>query len=353
MPLDKKILSKANTVLKKFGDGLAVTRLSDNTVESEVKLFLPTGILTLDVILGGGWPIGRVIEVSGHESSGKSMIGALACVQALAYDVLPVYMDVEFAVDPTFFTNVGLSLDDVYYTSPETIGQIFGTIEGMIEFKKQQYGKDHPMILVWDSVAAATNKEEAARKWEDKGYSTSAIYISQAFRKLKGVFGPNNTSLLMVNQLRDNVGVLFGPSTKTYGGWAPRYYASIRLALSETGKKQSKVKGRRFNPITGVEYKAVCIKNKITSPFRQCILPYNFNTYSIDERTSVLGMLKDLGLTTYGGGFYKCVLPEIGEITFKKADIPELLAEYRQPLYQLLNAAWTGNNSDLVGDEDE
>lgn len=238
------------------------------------------------------------------------------------------------------FESQGVDLESLYYANPESIDDVFSILEGMIEFKAKHYSADYPMVFVWDSVAAATTQDERERGWETKGYSTAAIYISSAFRKLAGTLAENNVLFFLINQIRSNPGVMFGANYTTYGGWAPKFYSSIRLKLDEESKKKVGEKKERKRVI-GENLRVECVKNKIVAPFRSCLLPLSILTGEIDEAESVLVMLKELGLVTVGGGVYKIAdLAGLGEVSFKKTDLPELLKEYSIELKEYLNSGW-------------
>lgn len=356
-------LEKLNKILagKKVTEDTLVTTLGyEEELQSAVKHYLSTGLLTLDTILGGGWPMGRVVEVFGHEASGKSMLAALACAQAQKQGWLTCYLDTEFAVDQDFFQSLGIDLDKLFYVTPNTLADVFNVLEGMIEFKKEFYSADTPMIFVWDSIASTTNKDVLTRGWEDKGFSTAAIYISNAFQKLRGEFGPNQTLFFLINQTRSNVGVMFGDSYTTYGGKAPKFYSSIRMKLDVEKKQNVGEKGQHKRTV-GLDIRAEVIKNKVVTPYRSALLPLNFVEGYIDEAESVLVMLKELGLVTVGGGGNYTIadLSGLGEVKFKKADVPDLVKEYRTELGDLLSAGWlkmpgtSKNGSEPVDDDQE
>lgn len=296
-------LARLNSILSKkvTADTLVTTLGYEEDLQSAVKHYLPSGIMPLDVILGGGWPMGRVVEVFGHEASGKSMLAALACAQAQKAGYLACYLDTEYAVDQDFFASLGIDLDKMFYINPNTLTDVFSCLEGMWKFKKEFYTVETPMIFVWDSVASTTNKDAMARGWEDKGYSTAAIYISNAFQRLRGEFGPNQTLFFMINQTRSNIGVMFGDSYTTYGGKAAKFYSSIRMKLDVEKKVNIGEKGEHKRTV-GLNIRAEVIKNKVVTPYRSCLLPLNFVEGHIDEAESVLTMMKELGLVTVGGG---------------------------------------------------
>lgn len=332
-------LEKLNNLLSKQKVDSPITTLGyHEDLLSTVKTFLPSGLLTLDIILGGGWPMGRMVEVFGHEASGKSMLAALACREAQKAGYLAVYLDTEYAVDQNFFATLGVDLDALYYVNPQTLSDVFTILEAMFEFKAEHYSRETPMIFVWDSIASTTNADVIKRSWEDKGYSTAAIYISQALQKLVSDFGPNNTLFFMINQTRTNVGVTFGPADTTYGGKAKNFYCThrVRLDVEGTGKIGEKGEHKR---VVSIDIRAEVIKNKVVTPYRSTKLPMHFVEGYIDEVESVITMSKELGLATVKpGGNYE--LPGLIEGSIKRADFADLIADYRQELYTYLSDGW-------------
>lgn len=339
MPAKLSPLEELNQILKKEKVEASASTLGfDQSLSSKVKTFLPSGILTLDVILGSGWPMGRMVEVFGHEASGKSMLAAMACAQAQKAGYLAVYLDTEFAVDQEFFAKLGMDLDSIYYINPQRLTDVFTILEAMFEFKAKHFGKDHPMIFVWDSIASTTNADVMKKSWEEKGYSTAAIYISQALQKLVGDFGPNNTLFFMINQTRTNVGVQYGPADTTYGGKAKNFYSSVRMDLKVVGHDKIGEKGE-WKRTVAMDIRAEVIKNKVVAPYRAALIPMHFVEGYIDEVESVITMLKDLGLVTVKpGGNYE--LPGLVDGNMKRADFPALIADYRQELYDYLSEGW-------------
>lgn len=332
-------LEKLNSLLaKKKVDSPISTLGYTEDLLSTVKTFLPSGLLTLDIILGGGWPIGRMVEVYGHEASGKSMLAAMACREAQKAGYLAVYADTEFAVDQDFFSKLGVDLDNLFYVNPQTLADVFTILEAMFEFKAEHYTRETPMIFVWDSVASTTNSDLIKRSWEDKGYSTAAIYISQALQKLVSDFGPNNTLFFMINQTRSNVGVTFGEAITTYGGKAKNFYCTHRVRLDVEGTEKIGEKGEHRR-VVALDIRAEVVKNKVVTPYRSTKLPLHFVEGYIDEAESVITMAKELGLAIVKpGGNYE--LPGLIEGSIKRADFADLIADYRQELYTYLSDGW-------------
>lgn len=339
MATKKSPLEKLQDTLEKKGLN-PITTLNDDSIQSKVTDFLDTGNLALNVVLGGGWPLGRVVEVFGHEASGKSMLAALACAKGQKRQWVTTYLDNEYAIDEHFFTSLGIDPNLLYRSSADRFKDVFEMLEAMIDFKNEQFGPGTPMIFVWDSVAATTTKEELERNYEDKGYATGPIYLSAAFRKLTHIFSQERILFFCTNQIRSNVGVQYGDKYTTFGGWPMKFYSSIRLNLDEESVEKIGEKGERKRVI-GMNIRAQCVKNKITTPYRECLLPMSFIDNSINEAESVLTMLKELGLVIVNpGGNYKMTVPGLGEIGFKRGDMPELVADYRPELYDFLVQGW-------------
>lgn len=351
MPAKKTPLEKLNDILGK-NSSVQFTTLADDNKQSAVKEFVSTGILTMDVVFGGGWPVGRVIEIFGHEAAGKSMLAAKACVQYQRLGYGTVYLDNEYAVDEEFFNALGVDSSKLYYGSADDIDSVFSALEAFCENKVELFGSNVPLLFVWDSVASTTNKDEKAKNWEDKSYATTPIYLSAAFRRVKHMFSEYSVTLLATNQIRSNVGVMFGDKYTTFGGWPMKFYSSLRVNLDEESVEKIGEKGERKR-IIGMNIRAQCVKNRMTTPYRECLLPLKFIEAYIDEAESTLVMLKELGLViTNPGGNYKLDLPGVGDIGFKKDDVPELITEFRPQLYDYLVYGWkrvpAKNNVDEV-----
>ena len=264
-----------------------ITLLSDESSPCVVSEWLSTGCLVLDAILGGGLPVGRITEVYGDTSTGKSLIAAQVCASVQQAGGIAVMIDTESAVSMPIVEAVGVDIDSLIYTAPDTVEEVFQAIDLALDAKAKS-AEDAVMLIVWDSIAATSAKAEME---EDVGKPMMAVHarmISQGLRKFTRRISKERVCALMLNQTREKIGVMFGDTTSTFGGKAVGFHASIRVALSVRGK--IKVGGK----VVGMEAKAVVKKNKVAPPFRQAVLPIYFG-YGISDDLATYYFLRDAG----------------------------------------------------------
>ena len=273
---------------KRFGDG-SVMKLGEATrmqVES-----IPTGSLSLDIALGvGGVPRGRIIEIYGPESSGKTTICLHIIAEAQRNGGLCGFVDVEHALDPAYASRIGVDVDSLYVSQPDTGEQALEIAEALVRSGAMD-------VVVVDSVAALVPRAEIEGEMGDSHVGLQARLMSQALRKLIGVVKSSNTCMIFTNQLRQKIGVMFGNPETTSGGMAMKFYASVRLDVRriESIKQGTDVIGNR----TRVTVK----KNKVAPPFKVAEFDIMYN-----EGISTSGDLVDLGvehdIVTKRGSFY-------------------------------------------------
>ncbi len=273
---------------KKYGDGI-VMRLGDATkmlVES-----IPTGSLSLDIALGvGGIPRGRVIEIYGPESSGKTTVCLHVIAEAQKRGGICGFVDVEHALDPAYAARIGVDVNNLYISQPDTGEQALEIAEALVRSGAMD-------VVVVDSVAALVPRAEIEGEMGDSHMGLQARLMSQALRKLTGVIKTSNTCMIFTNQLRQKIGVMFGNPETTTGGMALKFYASVRLDIRkiESIKQGTEVVGNR----TRVTVK----KNKVAPPFKTAEFDIMYN-----EGISTAGDLIDLGVSmdiiTKRGAFY-------------------------------------------------
>ena len=239
---------------KQYGKG-AIMRLGQDAGDTNIEV-LPTGCLSLDIAIGvGGLPRGRIIEIYGPESSGKTTIALHAIAQAQKNGGITAFIDAEHALDPVYAKNLGINLDDLYVSQPDCGEQA-------LEITDQLVRSGAIDLIVVDSVAALTPKAEIEGEMGDNHVGLQARLMSQALRKLAGVASKSNTCVIFINQLREKVGVMFGNPETTPGGKALKFGASIRLDVR---------KGDVLKDATGQignRTKAKVIKNKLAPPFK-------------------------------------------------------------------------------------
>ena len=274
---------------KRYGDGI-VMRLGDAT-RLQVEA-IPTGSLSLDIALGvGGLPRGRIIEIYGPESSGKTTLCLHAIAQAQRSGGICGFVDVEHALDPAYAAKIGVDVNNLYVSQPDTGEQALEIAEALVRSNAMD-------VVVVDSVAALVPRAEIEGDMGDSHVGLQARLMSQALRKLTGVVKASNTTMIFTNQLRQKIGVMFGNPETTTGGMALKFYASVRLDVRriESIKQGDEVVGNR----TRVTVK----KNKVAPPFRTAEFDIMYN-----EGISTVGDLLDLGVAydilTKRGAFYR------------------------------------------------
>ncbi len=239
---------------KQFGRGTVLRLGSDNAVPVEA---ISSGCLSIDVALGvGGFPRGRVAEVFGPESSGKTTIALQVIAQAQKAGGAAAFIDAEHALDPTYARKLGVDIDNLLVSQPDTGEQALEIIAALV----QSGALD---VVVLDSVAALVPKAELEGEMGDSHVGLHARLMSQALRKLTGVVSRTNTCLIFINQIREKIGVMFGSPETTTGGRALKFYASVRVDVRRTGAIKD------GDTVIGNRTKVKIVKNKVASPFRE------------------------------------------------------------------------------------
>ncbi|MFQ6023982.1 MAG: recombinase RecA [Acidiferrobacterales bacterium] len=294
-----KALSAAlGQIEKQFGKG-SVMRLGDADTAQQVEV-IPTGSLSLDIALGiGGLPRGRVVEIYGPESSGKTTLALQVVAEAQKVGGTAAFVDAEHALDPMYAQRLGVSVDDLLVSQPDTGEQALEITDMLVRSSAVD-------VVVIDSVAALTPKAEIEGEMGDSHMGLQARLMSQALRKLTANIKRSNTLVIFINQIRMKIGVMFGNPETTTGGNALKFYASVRLDIRRIGAI------KKGDEVVGNQTRVKVVKNKLAPPFKLCEFDILYN-----EGISKEGELIDLGVThgvlDKSGAWYSYKKDRIGQ----------------------------------------
>ena len=295
----RKALSAAlSQIEKQFGKG-SVMRLGDQSASDNVSV-VPTGSLGLDIALGiGGLPRGRVVEVYGPESSGKTTLTLQVIAEAQKLGGTAAFIDAEHALDPQYAQRLGVNVEDLLVSQPDTGEQALEIADMLVRSAAVD-------VVVIDSVAALTPKAEIEGEMGDSHMGLHARLMSQALRKLTANIKRSNTLVVFINQIRMKIGVMFGNPETTTGGNALKFYASVRLDIRRIGAL------KKGDEVVGNQTRVKVVKNKVAPPFRQCEFDILYN-----EGISKEGELLDLGvqqnIVDKAGAWYSYEKDRIGQ----------------------------------------
>ncbi len=294
---DKALESALLHLEKQFGKG-TVMRLGDQpSVPMDV---IPTGAIALDIALGiGGLPRGRVVEIYGPESSGKTTVALHAVASAQAAGGIAAFIDAEHALDPVYAQKLGVNIDDLYVSQPDTGEQALEIADTLVRSGAID-------LIVIDSVAALTPKAEIEGEMGDSHVGLQARLMSQALRKMTGALSNTGTTLIFINQLREKIGVMFGSPETTTGGKALKFYASVRMDIRriETLKDGTEPVGSRT--------RVKVVKNKVAPPFKQAEFDILYGL-GISREGGLIDIGVDQGFVRKAGAWYTYEGDQLGQ----------------------------------------
>ena len=295
----KKALDAAIAKLEKdFGKG-TVMKLGDPAAQVQVET-VPTGSLSLDIALGmGGVPKGRIVEIYGPESSGKTTVALHMIAEVQKRGGIAGFIDAEHALDPVYAKNIGVEIDELYISQPDSGDQALEITETMVRSGAID-------IIVVDSVAALVPKQEIEGDMGDSHVGLQARLMSQALRKLTPVISKSNCVVIFINQLREKVGVMFGNPETTTGGRALKFYASVRMDVRriETLKQGGEMVGNRV--------RVKIVKNKIAPPFKEAEFDIMFGK-GISREGDILDLAANVDVINKSGAWYAYNGEKIGQ----------------------------------------
>jgi recombination protein RecA len=337
----RKALEIALTQIEKqFGKG-SIMKLGEASAAMQVET-IPTGSMAIDIALGvGGIPRGRVIEIFGPESSGKTTVALHVIAEAQKLGGIAAFIDAEHALDPLYAKNLGVDIDNLLISQPDTGEQALEIAEALVRSGAVD-------VVVIDSVAALVPRAELEGDMGDAHVGLQARLMSQALRKLSGAISKSKTSAIFINQLREKVGVMFGNPEVTPGGRALKFYASVRMEVRRTDSIKI------GNDVVGNRTRIKVVKNKIAPPFRQAEFDIIYGQ-GISKEGSLVDIAVEMDIMNKSGAWYSYKDERLGQGRENIKEVlkqrPELSAEIEQRIRESLSLG--SIKSKVVESEDE
>lgn len=326
MEKDKALQMALSQIEKQFGHG-AIMKLGDSDKDFSIEV-IPSGCLELDIALGvGGIPKGRIVEIYGPESSGKTTVALHMIAESQKLGGAAAFIDAEHALDPGYAKNLGVDTDNLYVSQPDTGEQALEIAEALVRSGAID-------IVVVDSVAALVPKAEIEGLMGDSHVGLQARLMSQALRKLAGVISKSNAIVVFINQLRDKVGVMFGSPETTTGGKALKFYASVRLDVRKI--ETIKVGDNMIGNKTRIKV----VKNKVSPPFKTAEFEIYYGV-GISQEASILNLGTQLGIINKSGAWLSYNNEKIGQgrenARLYLMEHPEIAAVIREEIIKQFN----------------
>ena len=322
---EESLKNAMKQIEKDYGKG-AIMRLGDAAANMNVEV-ISTGILPLDIALGvGGIPRGRIIEIYGPESSGKTTVTLHMIAEAQRQGGVAAFIDAEHALDPIYARNLGVDIDNLLVSQPDAGEQALEIVEALVRSGAID-------IIVVDSVAALVPKAEIEGDMGDAHVGLLARLMSQAMRKLTGIISKSRTTAIFINQIREKVGTMYGNPETTTGGRALKFYSSVRLDVRkfDTVKQGTNILGNRT--------RVKVVKNKIAPPFKVAEFDIMYGE-GVSKESSLIDIAADLDILNKSGSWYSYNGNRLGQGKDTVKDIlrnqPELMAEIEGKLYEML-----------------
>ena len=312
---DKALEQVLNDIEKQFGKG-SIMKLGEN---KHMKVdVVSSGILSLDVALGvGGYPKGRIIEIYGPESSGKTTFALQAIAEHQKLGGRAAFIDAEHALDPVYAERLGVNIDELLLSQPDTGEQALEICDALVR-------SEAISIIVIDSVAALVPQAEIDGEMGDSHVGLQARLMSQALRKLNGTISKTNTTVIFINQLREKVGVMFGNPETTTGGRALKFYASVRLEIRRC--EQLKM----GDGVVGNKTSVKVVKNKVAPPFKTCMVDIMYGE-GVSREGEIIDLASEAGILEKTGAWYAYNGEKLGQgkenVKLLLKDNPELCNE--------------------------